>query len=110
MVLPCAVEKIRLVADRLETVSVEGKLRLFTFNVFPAIVENPMNPVKRLDTCIVDAENVLPCSVENAIPLIVSVEPVVLEVTRVLPRRVEKVTPPPCIVEAVSKGTNIVIP
>jgi hypothetical protein len=85
MVLPCAVEKTRFVADTLETVSVQGKLRLFTFNVLPAIVENPMNPAERLETCTVDTVNVHPCAVENIILFINKVEPVILEVTSVLP-------------------------
>lgn len=111
MVLPCAVEKTRFVADRLETITVEGKLRLLVrFNVLPTIVENPMNPAERLETCTVDAVHVLPCAVENIIPLINKVEPVILEVTSVLPRRVEKVTTPPFMVEIVNTGIISVLP
>jgi hypothetical protein len=109
-VLPCAVEKTRFVVDTLETVRVEGKLRLLTFNVLPTIVENPTNPAERLDTCTVDAVNVSPCAVENIIPLINRVEPDILETTSVLPRRVENVMNPPFVVEPSNVETSIVLP
>ena len=84
-VLPCAVEKVRFTADSVETTSVERKVRLFTFNVLPIMVENPINPAEMLDSCTVEAVNVLPCIIENIIPPINNVEPVILETASVLP-------------------------
>jgi hypothetical protein len=85
MVLPCAVEKFTLTLWTVEMVVVEKMVRLLVVTVLPTILENPRNPLKMVETFIVDAINVLPSAVEKTRLFAYKVEPEREDMTTVLP-------------------------